>query len=132
MLDPECISVPDPQHFLRLLSLQMPHLGVSSPAKSAGIDATFHLFDSLRCSVVKCQPSYLFMIASYKYVWLQAILKDIGLIIENGHGYESGGDVFFDISTIKEYGQLSGRKQVQYCTPPPSSVATGGQRCSQL
>ena len=54
------------------------------------------------------------MIATRKYEWLQAILKDIGLIIENGHGYESGGDVFFDISTMKEYGQLSGRKQVKF------------------
>jgi cysteinyl-tRNA synthetase len=30
-------------------------------------------------------------------------------LIETGHAYESGGSVYFDVSSFKEYGKLSGR-----------------------
>lgn len=41
-------------------------------------------------------------------------MEDIEKIIENAHGYASGGDVFFDVTSSPSYGELSGRKQVQY------------------
>ena len=31
-------------------------------------------------------------------------------IIDNGYGYESGGDVYFSVEKFKEYGKLSGQK----------------------
>ena len=46
------------------------------------------------------------------------MIFDIENIIGNGHGYEAGGDVYFDISTFPAYGGLSGRDQVR--TPSPS------------
>ena len=47
---------------------------------------------------------------------MQAIVSDIDQIIENGHGYASGGDVFFDVASMPAYGELSGRKKVsRYC-----------------
>jgi cysteinyl-tRNA synthetase len=33
-------------------------------------------------------------------------------LIEKGYAYETGGNVYFDVSTSKEYGKLSGRKTV--------------------
>lgn len=51
---------------------------------------------------------------------MQAIVTDIHQIIENGHGYASGGDVFFDVASMPAYGELSGRKQV----PPSYTAAT--------
>ena len=39
------------------------------------------------------------------------ILQLIGKLIEQGHAYHvPGGDVYFEISTCKDYGKLSGRK----------------------
>ena len=37
------------------------------------------------------------------------IIEFIKVLIEKGHAYEIDGDVFFDISTFKEYGKLSGQ-----------------------
>ena len=37
-------------------------------------------------------------------------IEMISKLIENGHAYAVGGKVFFDISTFKEYGKLSGRR----------------------
>lgn len=41
-------------------------------------------------------------------------MQDIKKILANGHGYASGGDVFFDVTSLKSYGNLSGRTQVCY------------------
>jgi cysteinyl-tRNA synthetase len=38
------------------------------------------------------------------------IISIISRIIENGFGYESAGDVYFDIAKFKKYGRLSGQK----------------------
>ncbi len=38
------------------------------------------------------------------------IILIISRIIENGYGYESAGDVYFDVSELKDYGKLSGQK----------------------
>ncbi len=37
------------------------------------------------------------------------IIKLVGTLIESGHAYESGGDVYFDVSSFPEYGKLSGQ-----------------------
>lgn len=37
------------------------------------------------------------------------IVDLIGKIVERGHGYEAGGDVYFDIASYGDYGKLSGR-----------------------
>jgi cysteinyl-tRNA synthetase len=33
-------------------------------------------------------------------------------IVDNGHAYAAGGDVFFDVASLPGYGALSGRSQV--------------------
>lgn len=38
------------------------------------------------------------------------IIEMIKKIIENGYGYESGGDVYFSVEQFKDYGKLSGQK----------------------
>lgn len=41
---------------------------------------------------------------------LEEIINIIQKIIDNGYGYVSGGDVYFDVLKYKEYGKLSGQK----------------------
>ncbi|MFT4976917.1 MAG: cysteinyl-tRNA synthetase, partial [Myxococcota bacterium] len=41
---------------------------------------------------------------------IDEIVTLIGRIVENGHGYASGGDVFFDVHSSPDYGKLSGKK----------------------
>ena len=38
------------------------------------------------------------------------IIHMVEELIKNGHAYVLGGDVYYDISTFKDYGKLSGRK----------------------
>jgi cysteinyl-tRNA synthetase len=38
------------------------------------------------------------------------IIEFISALIEKGNAYESNGDVYFDVSTVEEFGQLSGQK----------------------
>ena len=40
---------------------------------------------------------------------MEDIVKMVGKIIERGHGYESDGDVFFDVRSFEDYGKLSKR-----------------------
>ncbi len=37
------------------------------------------------------------------------IIKLVQQIIDNGHAYEAGGDVYFDVRSLPSYGELSGR-----------------------
>jgi cysteinyl-tRNA synthetase len=37
------------------------------------------------------------------------IIKLVKKLIESGHAYESGGDVYFDVASFPEYGKLSGQ-----------------------
>ena len=37
------------------------------------------------------------------------IIKLVKTLVESGHAYESGGDVYFDVSSFPEYGKLSGQ-----------------------
>lgn len=37
------------------------------------------------------------------------IIKLVEKLVESGHAYESGGDVYFDVSSFPEYGKLSGQ-----------------------
>ena len=39
-------------------------------------------------------------------------------IIDHGHAYAVGGDVFFDVASLPGYGRLSGRSQVRNPFPP--------------
>lgn len=41
---------------------------------------------------------------------IETIVEIIGKLIERGHAYVSGFDVYYDISTFPSYGQLSGKK----------------------
>ena len=38
------------------------------------------------------------------------IIHMVETLIKKGHAYVLGGDVYYDISTFKDYGRLSGRK----------------------
>lgn len=40
---------------------------------------------------------------------IEDIIKLVETLVENGHAYESGGDVYFDVSSFPEYGKLSGQ-----------------------
>ncbi len=40
---------------------------------------------------------------------IQDIIHTIEQIIANGHAYEAEGDVYFDVRSLKSYGELSGR-----------------------
>ncbi|MFA5146173.1 MAG: cysteine--tRNA ligase [Candidatus Omnitrophota bacterium] len=40
-------------------------------------------------------------------VYIPKMIKFIEMLIKNGRAYESGGDVYFDIKTSKDYGKLS-------------------------
>ena len=41
---------------------------------------------------------------------MKDIIDMVKTLIEKGHAYVLGGDVYYDISTFKDYGKLSGRK----------------------
>ena len=41
------------------------------------------------------------------------ILSLIGAVLENGHAYQSGGSVYFDVSTFPPFGNLSGFDRTQ-------------------
>ncbi len=40
---------------------------------------------------------------------IEDIIKLVEMLVESGHAYESGGDVYFDVSSFPEYGKLSGQ-----------------------
>ena len=40
---------------------------------------------------------------------IEAIIKIVELLFENGHAYEAGGDVYYDTTTFAGYGKLSGQ-----------------------
>jgi len=46
----------------------------------------------------------------YATKYIPQMINLIEELIKKGHAYESGGDVFFSISSFKEYGRLSGKK----------------------
>ncbi|PRW59911.1 cysteine--tRNA cytoplasmic isoform X1 [Chlorella sorokiniana] len=43
--------------------------------------------------------------------FIPQMVATIQRIIDNGHGYAVGGDVFFDVASLPGYGKLSGRSQ---------------------
>ena len=63
-------------------------------------------------SVVQCCKSHAWRLPHSQQLSCQAIITDIKQIVDNGYGYQSGGDINFDITKLREYGLLSGRKQV--------------------
>ena len=40
---------------------------------------------------------------------IKEIIDLVQSIVDNGHGYEAGGDVYFDVRSLPSYGELSGR-----------------------
>ncbi|NLJ65321.1 MAG: cysteine--tRNA ligase [Christensenellaceae bacterium] len=40
---------------------------------------------------------------------IEAIIKIVELLFENGHAYEAGGDVYYDTTSFAGYGKLSGQ-----------------------
>jgi len=44
---------------------------------------------------------------------IEAIVRTVGKLINRGHAYESGGDVFFDVTSFTNYGKLSKRDAEQ-------------------
>ncbi len=41
---------------------------------------------------------------------IEGMVKMISVLINNGHAYAAAGEVLFDVSSMKDYGALSGRK----------------------
>ncbi len=41
---------------------------------------------------------------------IEGMIKMITTLISNGHAYEAGGEVLFNVAAMKDYGKLSGRK----------------------
>jgi cysteinyl-tRNA synthetase len=52
-------------------------------------------------------PAGVFPRASESVVEMVAIIQRL---VENGHAYESGGNVYFDVASFPEYGKLSGQR----------------------
>ncbi len=46
--------------------------------------------------------------------FIPQMVSSIQMIMDNGHAYANGSDVFFDVVSLPGYGRLSGRSQVRY------------------
>lgn len=66
------------------------------------IDAYFEVMDALHVRRVDIYPR----VSDH----MDDIIHMVEKLIEKGHAYVLGGDVYYDISTFENYGQLSGRK----------------------
>lgn len=66
------------------------------------IDAYFEVMDALHVLRADVYPR----VSDH----MQGIIHMVEKLIENGHAYVLGGDVYYDISTFADYGHLSGRK----------------------
>ena len=66
------------------------------------IDAYFQVMDALHVRRADVYPR----VSDH----MDDIIKMVETLIEKGHAYVLGGDVYYDISTFDNYGKLSGRK----------------------
>lgn len=66
------------------------------------IDAYFEVMDKLHVRRADMYPR----VSDH----MKDIIDMVKTLIEKGHAYVLGGDVYYDISTFKDYGKLSGRK----------------------
>ena len=66
------------------------------------IDAYFQVMDALHVRRADVYPR----VSEH----MDDIIHMVETLIEKGHAYVLGGDVYYDISTFKDYGRLSGRK----------------------
>ena len=66
------------------------------------IDAYFEVMDKLHVRRADMYPR----VSDH----MKDIINMVKTLIEKGHAYVLGGDVYYDISTFKDYGKLSGRK----------------------
>ena len=66
------------------------------------IDAYFEVMDKLHVRRADIYPR----VSDH----MKDIINMVKTLIEKGHAYVLGGDVYYDISTFKDYGKLSGRK----------------------
>ena len=66
------------------------------------IDAYFEVMDKLHVRRADIYPR----VSDH----MKDIIDMVKTLIEKGHAYVLGGDVYYDISTFKDYGKLSGRK----------------------
>ena len=66
------------------------------------IDAYFKVMDALHVRRADVYPR----VSDH----MDDIIHMVEELIKNGHAYVLGGDVYYDISTFKDYGKLSGRK----------------------
>ena len=66
------------------------------------IDAYFKVMDALHVRRTDVYPR----VSDH----MDDIIHMVEELIKNGHAYVLGGDVYYDISTFKDYGKLSGRK----------------------
>lgn len=48
-------------------------------------------------------------------------------LVENGHAYDAGGDVYFDVTTLPDYGKLSGRS-LEEAESGTRVAVSGGKR----
>ena len=66
------------------------------------IDAYFQVMDALHVRRADVYPR----VSEH----MDDIIHMVETLIQKGHAYVLGGDVYYDISTFKDYGRLSGRK----------------------
>lgn len=66
------------------------------------IDSYFQVMDALHVRRADVYPR----VSEH----MDDIIHMVETLIEKGHAYVLGGDVYYDISTFKDYGRLSGRK----------------------
>ena len=66
------------------------------------IDAYFQVMDALHVRRADVYPR----VSEH----MDDIIHMVETLIKKGHAYVLGGDVYYDISTFKDYGKLSGRK----------------------
>ena len=66
------------------------------------IDAYFQVMDALHVRRADVYPR----VSEH----MDDIIHMVETLIKKGHAYVLGGDVYYDISTFKDYGRLSGRK----------------------
>ena len=66
------------------------------------IDAYFKVMDAMHVRRADLYPR----VSDH----MQDIIDMVSTLIEKGHAYVLGGDVYYDISTFDRYGELSGRK----------------------
>lgn len=60
------------------------------------------------------------------------MVATIERIVENGHAYQAGGDVYFDVASLEGYGRLSGRAQEDNMAGASQRVDAVSRQCDRV